>query len=365
MKADPLAIEGAGQPHQGDALMGQRAKIDGLAATGATDRDGHVLAARLGDLGVPLPQDPEPPAEIAIAIGARRPVMGAHRQVDLATCALQLISDLHPRRARPHHQHRACGQLLRVAIIGGVDLLQGAVPGGDRRDHRPLEGAGGRHHPIGLDHPRRRLDGKARAPAVAQHLAHFNAGADRRVDFLRIGFEVVRHLVLGGKAVGVDGKLQPREAVVPGRPVGHQRIPAASAPGLGHPAAFQYQVRHPEGAQVFAHGHAGLARANHQGIHVYLFYGHVCVLLRDGERQCNGWSPCSEPGCGSDAADGATDAEEGKILKMCSLAKKKRGSPGPAGQAGPHSAAPEAGLPGAIADYPRAWARAAVNCTWV
>jgi len=37
----------------------------------------------------------------------------------------------------------------------------------------------------------------------------------------------------------------------------------------------------------------------------------------------------------SDATDGATDVGEGKILKMCSLDKKKRGSPGPARRAWP------------------------------
>jgi hypothetical protein len=56
--------------------------------------------------------------------------------------------------------------------------------------------------------------------------------------------EVVGHLVLAGEGVGVEVEFQAREAVVPGRAVGDQRVPAAGAPGLGDAVALQYQVRH-------------------------------------------------------------------------------------------------------------------------
>ncbi|KWV85932.1 hypothetical protein PFLmoz3_04455 [Pseudomonas fluorescens] len=84
-------------------MLGQFTEVDGLAAMGAAHSNGHVFTARFHRRLVPLAQHPEPPAEIPVAIGARRAVMGANRQVNLATGALQFIGDLYAGRTGAHH----------------------------------------------------------------------------------------------------------------------------------------------------------------------------------------------------------------------------------------------------------------------
>ncbi|MNN42342.1 hypothetical protein D3C81_1565140 [compost metagenome] len=96
LEAHHTVVEGFGQANQGHALLRQLAKIDGVAATGTTDRDGHVLLARLDRLGIPLAEHTQPPAEVTVAVGPWRTIVGAHRQVDLLAGTLQLIGDLHP-----------------------------------------------------------------------------------------------------------------------------------------------------------------------------------------------------------------------------------------------------------------------------
>ena len=153
----------------------------------------------------------------------------------------------------------------------------------DGRDHRALERPGGHHHLVGLDQAHGGLHRKARATFVAFDLEHFDTGTNGRVDLLGIGLEVGRHLILAGEGVGIQAfEFQAREAVVPGRAVGHQRVPATGAPGFGDAVAFQHQVLHPEAAQVLTHGHAGLTGAYYKRINSGFFNGHGCALLHEG-----------------------------------------------------------------------------------
>ncbi|MNM91050.1 hypothetical protein D3C81_1033380 [compost metagenome] len=204
--------------------------------------------------------------------------MGAHRQVNLAAGALKLVGNLHARRTGADHQHRALGQLLRVVVMSGVDLPDAFILRRDRRDHRTLERAGGGHHAVGFDDAGGGFDRKAGPPGVAHHLPHLDAGADRRIKLLRIRLEISCHVVLAGEAVGVDVKCHAREAVVPGRAVGHQRVPAPGAPAFGNAIALQHQVRHAEFAQVLAHGDACLAGTHDQRVCFYYFRGHLYIL---------------------------------------------------------------------------------------
>ncbi|MNC20460.1 hypothetical protein D3C75_684080 [compost metagenome] len=260
--------------------MGEGAEVHGVAATGATDGNGHVLAARLGDFRIPLTQHAQPPAEVAVAVSAWRAIVGADREVHLAPGTHQFFGDLHARGAGADHQHSAFWQLLGVVIGGGVDLVQVAVFRRDGRDHRLLERAGGGDHAVGANHAFIGFDGKTGAVAVAQHFLHFDAGAYGQVVLAYVLLEVVGHLVLAGEGVGVEVEFQPREAVVPDRAVGHQRVPAAGAPGLGDTLALQHQVRHAKLAQVFAHGHAGLAGADDEGVDFEVVQCHVRALVQ-------------------------------------------------------------------------------------
>ncbi len=284
-------VEGFGQADQGHALLGEPTKVDGFTPAGPTHGNGHVLLARLHGLGIPFAQHPQPPAEITVAIGTRRPVVSPHRQVHLLAGALQFIGDLHTRGAGAHHQYRACSQLLRVAVLRRVDLLDAADGRCNRRDHRALERTGGDHHMPRFDHPGTGVDSEARTVGIALDALHVDPGADRCIEFFRIGFEVVRDLLLGGKGVRVQaGKFQARKAVVPRRAIGNQRIPAPGAPRFGDPVALQHQVRHPKLAQVLTHGHAGLTGTHNKRINLDFLNGHVCALLKVGRVQIgHGW----------------------------------------------------------------------------
>ena len=217
--------------------------------------------------------------------------MSSYRQVHLLAGALQFIGDLHPRGSGAHHQHRARRQLLRVAIVGRVDLLDAADGRRNRWDDRALERTGGDHHVPGFDQPGTGVDREARTIAIALHALHFDPCADRCIEFFRIGFEVVRHLLLGGKGVRVKAcEFQARKAVMPGRTIGDQRIPAPCAPRFGDTVALQHQVRHPKFAQVLTRGHAGLTGTHNKRINLNFFNGHVCALLKVGRVQIgHGW----------------------------------------------------------------------------
>ncbi|MNO84533.1 hypothetical protein D3C76_758760 [compost metagenome] len=206
--------------------------------------------------------------------------MGADRQVHLAPGAHQFLGNLHTGRTGTDHQYRAFRQLLWVEISGGMNLVQVAVFRRDGRDHRLLERAGGGDHAVGANHAFIGFDGKTGAVAVAQHFLHFDAGAYGQVVLAYVLLEVVGHLVLAGEGVGVEVEFQAWEAVVPDRAVGHQRVPAASAPGLGDAVALQHQVRHAKLAQVFAHGHAGLAGADDEGVDFEVVQCHVRALVQ-------------------------------------------------------------------------------------
>lgn len=56
LKAHHAAVERFRQPHQGDALVGQPAKIHGMTATGTAHRNGDVLLAGLDRFRIPLAQ---------------------------------------------------------------------------------------------------------------------------------------------------------------------------------------------------------------------------------------------------------------------------------------------------------------------
>ncbi len=137
----------------------------------------------------------------------------------------------------------------------------------DGRDDGALEGPGGDYHIGGFDQAVRRINGETRATDSALDLAHLHPGANRRIEFAGIGFEVLGHLVLGGKGIGIQaGEFEPGKSVMPGRAVGDQRIPARRAPGLGDAVALDHQVRHALAAQMFTHGDAGLAGAYYKRI---------------------------------------------------------------------------------------------------
>ncbi|MNZ89007.1 hypothetical protein D3C78_1079100 [compost metagenome] len=177
---------------------------------------------------------------------------------------------------------------------------------GNRRNGRTLERTGGDHHMPGLDHAIRGFNGETGTVGIAFDFLHVHAGTDRRVELAGVGFEVLSHLLFPGEGIRVQTvEFQPREAVVPGRAVGYQRIPATGAPGFGDTIALHNEVRHTELAQVFTHGHAGLAGANNKRINFGFINCHGCALLKGGLIQVgHGCRLDSDHCCSSAAAIG-------------------------------------------------------------
>lgn len=151
--------------------------------------------------------------------------MWADREIDLTSRLLEFIGDLHARRPCADHQDRALRQLPGVVIGTGVDLVDSCGLRYDRRDDGLLERPGGRHDVARLDGAVGGLDVESRPAVVLSDRLHLDAGADRRVDLLRVRDEVVGNLFLSGERIGIDGELLARKPVVPGGPVGHQGVP--------------------------------------------------------------------------------------------------------------------------------------------
>ncbi len=156
-----------------------------------------------------------------------------------------------------------------------------------------LERSGRGDDPVGLEPGVGGVDGEARTARIALDLRHLDPGADGRFDLPRVGLEVRRRRVLRGQGVrveAVDGAV--REPVVPGGAIGHQRVPPLRAPALGDAVAPEYEVRDPEPAPVFAHGHAGLAGAHDERVERRGFAsrrGHAGLrVASDGASYCPG-----------------------------------------------------------------------------
>ena len=213
------------QPQQCDAARGESPEVDGVSAVCSADGDGHMLGATRWRRSVPFAEDSEPPAEVATAIASRRPIMRPDREVDLAARLLEFVGDLHPRRSCSDNEDGAVGQLLRIAVRAGVNLMDSGAVGNDRRNDRPLERARCGHDISGLDGAVGCFHAETCPAVVLPYGRHLDAGTDRCVDFLRVGREVVRDLLLGGESVGVDVEFLTGKSVVPCGSVGDQGVP--------------------------------------------------------------------------------------------------------------------------------------------
>ena len=105
------------------------------------------------------------------------------------------------------------------------------------------------------------------------YLLHLDAGAHGGLQLFHVGFEVVGHAFLGRKGFRRNAfECEAGKPVMPGRAVGDQGVPALRTPAFGDAVAFQHDMRHAHQRQVFAHGDAGLACADDQGVD--FFDGH-------------------------------------------------------------------------------------------
>ena len=141
---------------------------------------------------------------------------------------------------------------------------------------RALEGASGDNHIGGLDPPLRGFGDKAGAICASCQAKHLDPFSDRGIDLPGIGHEIVGNRLLAGKAVGVDAlELQVGEAVMPGRTVCNQRIPAFRPPAFRNPVPFDNQMLHALPAQMVAHCDTGLPAADDQRFNLFDRHGGI------------------------------------------------------------------------------------------
>ena len=266
--ADHAILEPLGHPEKGHAPVGKAPEIDRLAAIGAADGDGHMLAPGGRRLHLPFAEDAEPPDEILAAIGPWRPVMRADRKPDIAARPEKFIGNLRSRRAGPDDQNTAVLQLFRIAVMAGMNLVDDPVRH-HRRDHRRLERPGrgddmvGRHHPVG------RLNPEASSGGQARGALDLDATAHRGVDALRHRLEIANDAVACREAVAVAIlEFQHGKPVMPGRPVGHEAVPARGAPALCNTVTLDHQMVDPLFRKMRAHRQTGLAATDNDGVHV-------------------------------------------------------------------------------------------------
>ena len=173
----------------------------------------------------------------------------------------ELERDLRPRVAGPHDQDVAVPQLGRVAVLGGVELDDAGVELGGEGGHPGALVVGHRHHHVvGLPAP---LAGRHHQPAVPpRQPVHPDPGLDRQPEPVRVGLQVVGHLVLGRERPGRTRERHPGQPAVAGRGEQPQRVPAV-APGVPDPlvGVEDHEGPAPPG-QVVADREPGLAASD-------------------------------------------------------------------------------------------------------
>ena len=243
-------------PVSDHAVGGVTAEVDGVAAIGARDHRSQRRRPALRGRGPVDAHFGEPPEQVAAAITARQAAVGADRQIDAASGALQLFGDLRARRAGAGHQHRARRKLLRISVVRGMDLKHRMIAQ-QVRDQRALIGAGGDHDIVGLDGAAGGFGDKAGSAIAPAQPRHLDAAADRRCDERCIGVDEPDDLTGGGEGVRIGvRKRKIRQPHRPVRKLKRQAVPAFAAPAFGDPLPFQHQMRKPALLEPVAHHEA-------------------------------------------------------------------------------------------------------------
>ena len=171
----------------------------------------------------------QPPEEIAAGYALRqRLLLRADREQDLVR-GRKLLGDLEARVSAPDHEHGSFGHVARPSVTSAVGLPHARVEVlGELGHERCLERPGRDHNLVGGDRPAADLEDEA--PALVGEPAHLAVELDRKLEGLRIAFEVGDHLVARRIAIRVARKGEARQRAVAARREESQRVPAL-APG--------------------------------------------------------------------------------------------------------------------------------------
>ena len=264
------AEQATGQP---DATALQRGQVhvalDPVRA-GASDQLHRWLTARGRRVGhlVDGACEPagglQPPVDVHPAVAARHPAVPPDREHDVAPRPGELVGDLHPRRGGAHHQHATRVQTAGVAVPVGGDHADIGPSDGVRHQGRAV-GPGGDDDRAGAPRAvvRVHVVGAGRACGQAPD---GRAGHDRCVERGGVPLELVDEPGGRHEAVRVTLRLPPRKT---GQPAGGEQVqgvPAFAPPALAHTPAVEDDVLAAGAGEQPAHGQAGVARSDHEGV---------------------------------------------------------------------------------------------------
>ena len=265
------AVDGgqvAGQPHA-EAL--QRGQVDVAVVAAADQLDGALVARPDGVLDLvdraAEGADPvEPPPDVHAAIAAGQPAVAANGEHDVATGADEFVGDLHAGRRRPHDQHPAVGHEARIAIGVRGDLGDAGVELVGEGRHAGLVAPAGGDDDVGRS-PRAGRGVDAEAAVVLAHGEHVGALLDRGGKGPGVVGQVAGHRDGAHVPVGRGALVAP--AGQAGGPVGaeeSQGVPDHAAPALGRLASLEHHMVDVGVGEATAHGQAGLAGADDEGV---------------------------------------------------------------------------------------------------
>jgi hypothetical protein len=268
---EQLAISHAVQsPEDDDPILGEAPDIEVVTAIDAGDERGrrHPASREAVDARVHEAHGEEPPGHVPAAIAARHPAMRTEAEIDRAAALQELFGDLATRRPAADDEHGAGGQLVGIEITARVELKGSGWEGARQRRHRGLlKGSRCHHHARCFDRRAVRLDQEASRSRVLAKRRHLDAATDRSSDEPCVVLDEASDLGMMGERIGVVARVG--EARQPQGPVGEleiERVPPFAVPALRHPLALEDDVVQPALAQVTAHGQAGLAPADDDGV---------------------------------------------------------------------------------------------------
>ena len=270
-EADVGPVDADEAPGQLDAGGLERGQVE-VGVVGPADELQRRLAAGGGRVGhlvdgpVQAPDALEPPEDVHAAVAPRQPAVPADGQHDGSPGRGQLVGQLHARGRRADDEHAAVGQPAGVPVAGRHDLRDRRVECRGERGHGGLVAPARGHDDVsGVP----RLVGGRHREAVAVEpeaedgavLGHGRGGRGRVV--VEVGHDLPGRHEAVGVGTGVGPARQPAHPVRAEQP---ERVPALGPPALGDAAALEHDVVDAALGEAAAHGQAGLAGADDEGV---------------------------------------------------------------------------------------------------
>src|SRR5712692_6104621 len=209
-----------------------------------------------------------PPEKVPASIAAGESPMPADREISAPSRFDQFIGYLAAGAARAHHEGRAGWERTGIAVLACVELNDtGGKAGRELRDLWSLIRAGGNHYVSRLQFPVVREDHVALGLRVRPEREHVDSGSEGRPDPRAVVLDEAQDVILVREPVRVVPSIGvARQLDTPVRELEHERVPPLRAPVFCHPRALQNKIFPAELVQVIAHGEAGLAPANNDGL---------------------------------------------------------------------------------------------------